>query len=692
MWIKVQDVDFDHKTLEKLDKAIFKKLCKKFGGLKKVQSSMKLEERELVNYIASCVKYHLTRPKQCNAIWKFFRSGKKVRETISMDRPETSQTEETGRCALSPLRGRNENQVKSSPDDTQSFSEVREDLIHKEVAASCVNSALSVVAQSEEPVINLGVTPPHRSPTPPQGELQTEGECSTDKGSSAHPFFLDNNEPSITGSVYEDALSAPWPGATAQEERKNEVSDSTSSGIWDKHALREAGKKMSVQVCVMALVVRIFKTPNEDSTPAEPITQRLFERTWIKVQDVDFDLKTLEKLDKAIFKKLCKKFGGLKKVQSSMKLEERELVNYIASCVKYHLTRPKQCNAIWKFFRSGKKVRETISMERPETSQTEEKGRCALSPLRGRNENQVKSTPDDTQSFSEVREDLIHKEVAASCVNSALSVVAQSEEPVINLGVTPPHRSPTPPQGELQTEGECSTDKGSSAHPFFLDNNEPSITGSVYEDALSAPWPGATAQEERKNEVSDSTSSGIWDKHALREAGKKMSVQVCVMALVVRIFKTPNEDSTPAEPITQRLFERTWIKVQDVDFDLKTLEKLDKAIFKKLCKKFGGLKKVQSSMKLEERELVNYIASCVKYHLTRPKQCNAIWKFFRSGKKVRETISMERPETSQTEETGRCALSPGLQEQQGTLHHRSFRRDGPHPTVSIPPFPPAAGH
>ena len=97
------------------------------------------------------------------------------------------------------------------------------------------------------------------------------------------------------------------------------------------------------------------------------------------------------------------------------------------------------------------------------------------------------------------------------------------------------------------------------------------------------------------------------------------------------------------EIIATRLFERTWLEVQGVDFDptLEPFKKLDKAIFKELCKNLSGVDHVLWSMRSGEPALGNYVASLVKDHLLPPpKKPSAISRFFSSLGKAISNICM----------------------------------------------------
>lgn len=114
--------------------------------------------------------------------------------------------------------------------------------------------------------------------------------------------------------------------------------------------------KMSIQVFVWRLVNRIFKTAkvSYSTESTEDIFNRLIERIWAEVQGVDFDIrkKTIEKLDAAIFKVLCKKYGCAEIVLVTMMLNDPTFENCIAFAVRDRLVKTKKRSAICRFFSS----------------------------------------------------------------------------------------------------------------------------------------------------------------------------------------------------------------------------------------------------------------------------------------------------------------------------------------------------
>lgn len=98
----------------------------------------------------------------------------------------------------------------------------------------------------------------------------------------------------------------------------------------------ETEKKATLFSLLMArLVTRIFKKskiPWFLENPSDTIC-RLSSAVWSQLESQNFTMeaKVLEKLDKAIFKDLCKEFGSARRIMAEMNLMTPELVNLIAT-------------------------------------------------------------------------------------------------------------------------------------------------------------------------------------------------------------------------------------------------------------------------------------------------------------------------------------------------------------------------
>ncbi len=152
------------------------------------------------------------------------------------------------------------------------------------------------------------------------------------------------------------AITAVSPAKSKVSSAKSKVSSAKSKVSSAKpDAKARAGRyKMSVEVLMEKLVSRIFNKSKVTFNFGGPedIIKHLVEKIWPTVEDLDFNIpaKTFNKLDKAIFKDLCKKWGCAEMVLVSMNLEEPAIEKCIASSLKDHLlTPPKQGNAIWRF-------------------------------------------------------------------------------------------------------------------------------------------------------------------------------------------------------------------------------------------------------------------------------------------------------------------------------------------------------
>lgn len=119
--------------------------------------------------------------------------------------------------------------------------------------------------------------------------------------------------------------------------------------------------KMSVMTLVDKLVKRTFRKAKEDSTSVklEAITVHLFDKTWVQIKEIDFDIsqKTSKNLDKTIFKELCKKYDCVEMLLESMKSRKPEIEKCIISSLKHYATQPKRHSTISRFFSSvGKAI------------------------------------------------------------------------------------------------------------------------------------------------------------------------------------------------------------------------------------------------------------------------------------------------------------------------------------------------
>lgn len=122
----------------------------------------------------------------------------------------------------------------------------------------------------------------------------------------------------------------------------------------------------------------------------------------------------------------------------------------------------------------------------------------------------------------------------------------------------------------------------------------------------------------------------------------KMSVMMLVDKLVKRTFRKAKKDSTSVKPeaVTAYLFDKTWAQIDEIDFDIsqKASKKLDKAIFKELCKKYDCVEMLLESMKSQKPEIEKCIIFSLKHYATQPKRRSTISKFFSSVGKVISNI------------------------------------------------------
>ncbi|KAL7399940.1 hypothetical protein ABVT39_004017 [Epinephelus coioides] len=114
--------------------------------------------------------------------------------------------------------------------------------------------------------------------------------------------------------------------------------------------------RLSVRLLVNKLVTRVCKKAKIQvrSEDLHVIIDHLSSRIWAEVEGADFEISpaTFERLDKAVFKDLCKSWGCAELVLLRMNRGEQE-IDHIASTFKHHLMKPpKQQSAICRLFSS----------------------------------------------------------------------------------------------------------------------------------------------------------------------------------------------------------------------------------------------------------------------------------------------------------------------------------------------------
>ncbi|KAL7400668.1 hypothetical protein ABVT39_015807 [Epinephelus coioides] len=114
--------------------------------------------------------------------------------------------------------------------------------------------------------------------------------------------------------------------------------------------------RLSVRLLVNKLVTRVCKKAkiHVRSEDLYVIIDHLSSRIWAEVEGADFEISpaTFERLDKAVFKDLCKSWGCAELVLLRMNRGEQE-IDHIASTFKHHLMKPpKQRSAICRLFSS----------------------------------------------------------------------------------------------------------------------------------------------------------------------------------------------------------------------------------------------------------------------------------------------------------------------------------------------------
>ncbi|KAL7400993.1 hypothetical protein ABVT39_021196 [Epinephelus coioides] len=101
--------------------------------------------------------------------------------------------------------------------------------------------------------------------------------------------------------------------------------------------------RFSVRLLVNKLVTRVCKKAkiHVRSEDLYVIVDHLSSRIWAEVEGADFEISpaTFERLDKAVFKDLCKSWGCAELVFLRMNRGEQE-IDYVASTFKHHLMKP----------------------------------------------------------------------------------------------------------------------------------------------------------------------------------------------------------------------------------------------------------------------------------------------------------------------------------------------------------------
>ena len=108
---------------------------------------------------------------------------------------------------------------------------------------------------------------------------------------------------------------------------------------------------MSVGVIIEKLMARISrKSKMAEVVRMENIINDVFEAAWTQVEDEELTItKTqLEKLDKYIYKDLCKKWGCAENMMLSFKLDDPVIETFIAASLKHHLM-TKRKNVFHRF-------------------------------------------------------------------------------------------------------------------------------------------------------------------------------------------------------------------------------------------------------------------------------------------------------------------------------------------------------
>ncbi|XP_036951217.1 uncharacterized protein LOC119018008 [Acanthopagrus latus] len=115
--------------------------------------------------------------------------------------------------------------------------------------------------------------------------------------------------------------------------------------------------KMSVKLLVEMVVWETFLKVHVLPDKKDDIIQRLFNIIWEKVEGSDLNITSVKTLKTAILKDLIEMSGSKEMLLLSLRLENPQLDNCIASIFKDHLTTPlKQPCAICRFFSSVGKV------------------------------------------------------------------------------------------------------------------------------------------------------------------------------------------------------------------------------------------------------------------------------------------------------------------------------------------------
>ncbi|KAK2815698.1 hypothetical protein Q5P01_026165 [Channa striata] len=118
----------------------------------------------------------------------------------------------------------------------------------------------------------------------------------------------------------------------------------------DSRALLDK-RKIQLRVLIEMLVTRTYSKAGVHHSMGTlvDIIEHLLETTWAKVKSSDFEIieeKTLLKLSKAIFKKLCKQGGSPLNALLLMRLRNPDIEEFLSTSVKHHLTQPSNQRAI----------------------------------------------------------------------------------------------------------------------------------------------------------------------------------------------------------------------------------------------------------------------------------------------------------------------------------------------------------
>ncbi|XP_026211706.1 uncharacterized protein LOC113159301 [Anabas testudineus] len=157
----------------------------------------------------------------------------------------------------------------------------------------------------------------------------------------------------------------------------------------------------------------------------------------------------------------------------------------------------------------------------------------------------------------------------------------------------------------------------------------------------TAQLPGAPTVEE--THLGACAVSELVKDPTLLAKQRKISVGILVKKLIQRTFREAKlEGGEKSEAVSQRVFDKTWAEVEGLDFSIthKTFTKLDKDIFKDLCKGWGCAEQVLVSMFSEEPEIESYIASSFKSYLTAPRH-STISRFLSDCKTITDQFTLK---------------------------------------------------